>query len=102
MSCGDIAQSNRRRLRLPPVVEPPPSCATTRRIIASMTVSSPRVEADQDSRRDARLFPTLKRRLDQLTYQWSATPVGGTFTSGVPDRDVARAQAAGNAGSLHD
>jgi len=48
-------------------------------IIGSLTLASPRVEADQDVGVTA-LVTDAETPLDQLTYQWSATPVAGAFT----------------------
>ena len=64
-----------------------------------MTVSSPRVEADQAVVATA-FVSDAETPLDQLTYQWSGAPVNGTFT-GWPDHDLAGAQAADDAGSLY-
>jgi len=67
----------------PPVVEPPPVVRNDAPIISSMTVSSPRVEADQSVVATA-FVSDAETPLDQLMYQWSATPVNGTFTGTGP------------------
>lgn len=67
----------------PPVVEPPPVVRNDAPIIASMTVNGPRVEADQDVVATA-FVSDAETPLDQLTYQWSAAPVNGTFTGPGP------------------
>jgi len=64
------------------VVEPP-VVRNDAPIISSMTVSSPRVEADQSVVATA-FVSDAETPLDQLTYQWSATPVNGTFTGTGP------------------
>jgi hypothetical protein len=66
----------------PPVVEPP-VVRNDAPIISSITVSSPRVEADQAVVSTA-FVSDAETPLDQLTYQWSATPVNGTFTGSGP------------------
>jgi hypothetical protein len=67
----------------PPIVEPPPVVRNDAPVIASMVVNSPRVEADQDVVATA-FVSDAETPLDQLTYQWSATPVNGTFTGPGP------------------
>ena len=67
----------------PAVVEPPPVVRNDSPVIASITVSSPRVEADQAVVATA-FVADAETPLDQLTYQWSATPVDGTFTGSGP------------------
>ena len=66
----------------PPVVEPP-VVRNDAPIISSITVSSPRVEADQTVVATA-FVSDAETPLDQLTYQWSATPVNGAFTGTGP------------------
>ena len=66
----------------PPVVEPP-VVRNDAPIIASMTLASPRVEADQQVGVIA-VVTDAETPLDQLTYQWSATPVNGQFTGPGP------------------
>jgi hypothetical protein len=60
----------------PPPPPPPPNNAPT---ITSMTLSSPRVEADQELTVTAVVADDVTP-VAQLTYEWSATPVNGTFT----------------------
>jgi hypothetical protein len=67
----------------PAVVEPPPVVRNDAPVITSMTVNSPRVEADQEVAATA-FVSDAETPLDQLTYQWSATPVNGTFTGPGP------------------
>jgi hypothetical protein len=67
----------------PPVVEPPPVVRNDAPVIASMALNSPRVEADQEVVATA-FVSDAETSLDQLTYQWSATPVSGTFTGSGP------------------
>ena len=82
LSCGD---STIKPSPVTPsaVVEPPPVVRNDAPIIASMTVNSPRVEADQEVVATA-FVSDAETPLDQLTYQWSATPVNGTFTGPGP------------------
>jgi len=63
----------------PPIVEPPPVVRNDAPIIASLTIASPRVEADQEVGITA-VVTDAETPLDQLTYQWSATPVNGEFS----------------------
>jgi hypothetical protein len=67
----------------PAVVEPPPVVRNDAPIIASISISSPRVEADRDVIATA-FVSDAETPLDQLTYQWSAAPVNGTFTGSGP------------------
>ena len=67
----------------PPAVVEPPVVRNDAPIISSMTVSSPRVEADQTVVATA-FVSDAETPLDQLAYQWSATPVNGTFTGSGP------------------
>lgn len=48
-------------------------------IISSLTASSPRVEADAEVTATA-VVQDDETPIDQLSYQWSATPVNGEFT----------------------
>jgi hypothetical protein len=59
---------------------PPPNNAPT---VSLVTVSSPRVEADQQVEVTAFVADDLTP-IDQLTYEWSAEPVNGTFTGSGP------------------
>lgn len=68
----------------PPIVEPP-VVRNDAPIIASLTPTSPRVEADQEIGVSA-VVTDAETPLDQLTYQWSAAPVNGDFNG--PPRDV--------------
>ena len=67
----------------PPVTQPPPVVRNDAPIIASIALSSPRVEADQTVVATA-FVSDAETPLDQLTYQWSATPVNGTYTGSGP------------------
>ena len=82
LSCGDSTMKP-SPVTPPAVVEPPPVVRNDTPIISSMTVSSPRVEADQAVVATA-FVSDAETPLDQLTYQWSATPVNGTFTGTGP------------------
>jgi len=82
LSCGD--STIKPSTETPPaVVRPPPVVRNDAPVIASMTVNRPRVEADQDVVATA-FVSDAETPLDQLTYQWSATPVNGTFTGPGP------------------
>ena len=65
----------------PPIVEPPPVVRNDAPVIVSMTVNSPRVEADQEVVGTA-FVSDAETPLDRLTYQWSATPVNGSGRQG--------------------
>ncbi len=82
VSCGD-STIKPSPVTPPAVVEPPPIVRNDAPVIASMTVNSPRVEADQEVVATA-FVSDAETPLDQLTYQWSATPVNGTFTGSGP------------------
>jgi hypothetical protein len=78
LSCGD-STIKPSPVTPPAVVEPPPVVRNDAPVISSMAISSPRVEADQSVVATA-YVSDAETPLDQLTYQWSATPVDGTFT----------------------
>jgi hypothetical protein len=82
LSCGD-STTKPSPVTPPAVVEPPPVVRNDAPIIASMTVSNPRVEADQAVVATA-FVSDAETPLDQLTYQWSGAPVNGTFTGSGP------------------
>lgn len=64
----------------PPIVTPPPPPPPNNApTITSLKLSSPRVEADQQIAVTAAVTDDVTP-VDQLTYEWSATPVNGTFT----------------------
>ena len=65
----------------PPVMPPPPPppTANTPPSITTLTLSSPRVEADEDVGITA-VVEDADTPLDKLTYEWSSTPDGGVFT----------------------
>lgn len=67
----------------PPTVVEPPVVRNDAPVIASISLNSPRVEADQNVVATA-FVSDAETPLDQLTYQWSATPVNGTFTGSGP------------------
>jgi hypothetical protein len=67
----------------PPPAVVPPVVRNDVPVIASMSLSSPRVEADQDVVVTA-YVADAETPLDQLKYQWSATPVNGTFAGSGP------------------
>ena len=79
-SCGDT--TTKPTTVTPPVVDPP-VVRNDAPVITSLTVVSPRVEADQAVVATA-VVSDAETPLDQLTYQWSATPVNGTFTGSAP------------------
>jgi hypothetical protein len=62
-----------------PPPPPPPPTPNKAPIISSLTLSSPRVEADQEVVATAIVEDDVTP-IDQLTYEWSARPVNGTFT----------------------
>ena len=80
---GCRGSTTKPTLVTPPVVEPPPVVRNDVPFISSMAISSPRVEADQTVVATA-FVSDAETPLDQLTYQWSATPVNGTFTGSGP------------------
>jgi len=82
VSCGD-STIKPSPVTPPAVIEPPPVVRNDAPIIASMKISSPRVEADQDVVATA-FVSDAETPLDQLAYQWSSTPVSGTFTGTGP------------------
>ena len=64
-------------------VEPPPVVRNDAPVIAGMSLSSSRVEADQEVVVTA-FVSDAETPLPQLTYQWSATPTNGAFTGSGP------------------
>ena len=62
-----------------PPVDPPPAKPNEVPVISSLTTDSPRVEADADVTVTASV-QDAETPIDQLSYQWSATPLNGTFT----------------------
>lgn len=82
LSCGE-SSIKPSPVTPPAVVEPPPVVRNDAPIIASIKISSPRVEADQDVVATA-FVSDAETPLDQLTYQWSSTPVSGLFTGTGP------------------
>jgi predicted metal-dependent phosphoesterase TrpH len=62
----------------PTPVTPAPN---TPPMIQSITTSSPRIEADDQIQVSATVTDA-ETPVDQLSYQWSATPVNGTFIGG--------------------
>src|SRR3982751_392510 len=61
-----------------PTPTPPPPPPNTEPVIVSLTASGPRVDADADVTLTA-VVQDAETPLDQLTYQWSSTPIGGDF-----------------------
>jgi hypothetical protein len=82
LSCGD-STTKPSPVTPPVVVEPPPVVRNDAPIIASIALSGPRAEADQNVVATA-FVSDAETPLDQLSYQWSATPVNGTFTGPGP------------------
>ena len=66
----------------PPLPTPPPT-PNNAPTIASFSLSSPRVDADQELTVTALVADDVTP-IDQLTYQWSAKPINGTFTGSGP------------------
>lgn len=64
---------------IPPPPPPPPPTPNNAPIITALTLSSPRVEADQELTVTAVVTDDVTP-VGQLTYEWSATPVNGAFT----------------------
>src|SRR3954470_9390695 len=60
-----------------PTPQPPPT-PNAEPVIVSLTASGPRVDADADLTLTA-VVQDAETPLDQLTYQWSSTPIGGDF-----------------------
>lgn len=67
----------------PPPVDPTPPTPNNPPTIASFTLSSPRVEADQEIVVTAFVADDVTP-ISQLTYNWSAKPANGTFTGSGP------------------
>jgi hypothetical protein len=63
----------------PPIKTPPPALPNTPPVITSLTLSSPRVEAGEDVQVTA-VVEDSESPLDQLAYDWSATPASGVFS----------------------
>ena len=59
---------------------PPPPVTNTPPVIQSLTLDSARIEAGQDVQLTA-VVQDAETPTSQLTYAWSASPAGGTFTS---------------------
>ena len=69
----------------PPIKAPPsqPEVPNSPPTITSLTLSSPRVEAGEDVQVTAVVEDT-DTPVDQLAYEWSATPVNGRFSGNGP------------------
>jgi hypothetical protein len=82
-ACGSDAPSIPSQPTPPPVVTPPPPpplpAPNLAPVITSLTLSSPRVEADEEVRATA-VVTDVETPVNQLTYEWSATPVAGRFS----------------------
>lgn len=76
---GPTTPTGPRQIVSPPPVDPTPPKPNDAPIISSLTASSPRVEADGDVTVTASV-QDAETPLDQLSYEWSATPVNGEFT----------------------
>src|SRR3954465_1239383 len=61
-----------------PTPTPPPPTPNAEPVIVSLTAGGPRVDADADLTLTA-VVQDAETPLDQLTYQWSSTPIGGDF-----------------------
>jgi hypothetical protein len=62
-----------------PLGTPPPAPFNNPPAITSLTLSSPRVEAGENVQVTA-VVEDAETPVDQLTYDWSATPVSGVFS----------------------
>jgi hypothetical protein len=82
LSCGDSTVKP-SPVTPPVVVESPPVVRNDAPVISSIAVNTPRVEADQEVIATA-FVSDAETPLDQLTYQWSATPANGTFSGPGP------------------
>ena len=66
-----------------PPPPPPPVVNNTPPTISGIRASAQRVDADKEIEVTA-VVQDAETALDQLTYAWSATPTGGTFTGSGP------------------
>ena len=83
-ACGSPTTPSTPPTPVPPVdTTPPPPTPNNPPTIASIVLSSPRVEADQEMVVTASVADDVTP-IDQLTYEWSAKPVNGTFTGSGP------------------
>jgi hypothetical protein len=80
--CGG-SPTGPREIVSPPPVDTTPSKPNDVPVVNSLTTSSPRVEADQEVVVTARVQDDVTP-IDQLTYEWSAKPVNGTFSGSGP------------------
>jgi hypothetical protein len=80
-ACGGPTTPSGGTTTPPPVVTPPPTPPTPNNAptIASIVLSNSRVEADQEITVTANVSDDVTP-IEQLTYEWSAKPVNGTFT----------------------
>ena len=78
-ACGGPTTPTTPPIVTPPPPPPPPPPPNNAPTITSLKPSSPRVEADQEITVTAVVTDDVTP-VDQLTYEWSATPVNGTFT----------------------
>jgi hypothetical protein len=81
-ACGGSPTGPREIVSSPPV-DTTPLRPNDVPVVNSLTTSSPRVEADQEVVVTARVQDDITP-IDQLTYEWSAKPVNGTFTGSGP------------------
>jgi hypothetical protein len=80
-SCG--APTTPTPVTPPPPVDPTPPTPNNPPTIASIVLSSARIDADQELVVTAYVADDVTP-IDRLTYDWSAKPVNGTFTGSGP------------------
>jgi hypothetical protein len=76
--CGGSPTGPRQVVSVPPV-DTTPAKPNEPPVISSLTTASPRVEAGEEVTVTA-VVQDAETPIDQLSYQWSATPVNGEFT----------------------
>src|SRR5712691_5107901 len=76
---GPTTPTGPRQIVSTPPVDTTPPKPNEAPVISSLTTSSPRVDADEDVA-VAAVVQDAETPIDQLLYQWSATPVNGEFT----------------------
>jgi hypothetical protein len=76
---GPTTPTGPRQIVSTPPVDTTPPKPNEAPVISSLTTNSPRVDADEDVT-VAAVVQDAETPVDQLLYQWSATPVNGEFT----------------------
>jgi len=84
-ACAGGADGPRQQMSTPAGPTAPPPTVNTPPSITSLTTSSPRAEADAEIGATATV-EDAETPIDQLAYQWSASPASGVFTGS--GRDV--------------